>query len=291
MPETTAAAPMVPGRTDAIKASSGLLERWRHDPRVSKLKWKDLVSLNPWQVAYEVTISLPWLVLEFWLLHKGSLALATLAAFFFFLTALRQVHAAFHYTLGISRHWTNWFLVLFSGLMLGSLHAVRVNHLRHHRHCLDPVLDIEGSCARMTAWRAILHGPSFPILLHREALKVGSTRDRRLIAVELALNCVVTMLGLALLVLQSNPVLLIHVGLMALAQCLTAFFAVWTVHHDCEAEIFARTQRGWLKNLVSYDMFYHVEHHLFPAVPQQHLSQLAERLDKVVPELTSRRVF
>ena len=51
------------------------------------------------------------------------------------------------------------------------------------------------------------------------------------------------------------------------------------------------TQRGWFKNLISYDMFYHVEHHLFPGVPQQHLPQLAERLDKVLPELTSRRVF
>jgi fatty acid desaturase len=280
-----------PARVDSNHTVNGVLERWRHDPRLSKLQWKDLVLLKPWQVAYEVLISLPWLVMEFWLLHRGSLVLASLASFFFFLTALRQVHGAFHFTLGIPRRWSNWFLVLYSGLMLGSLHAVRINHLCHHRHCLDPVLDIEGSCARMTAWTAIAYGPCFPFRLHREAFKLGSTQERQLIAAELALNCVVVMLAVALLVLQSSPVLLMHVGLMALAQCLTAFFAVWTVHHDCGGDVFARTQRGWLKNLISYDMFYHVEHHLFPGVPQQHLPQLAERVDKVLPELTSRRVF
>src|SRR5262245_21417334 len=156
-------------RTGSKHAVNSVLERWRHDPRISNLQWKDLILLKPWQVAYEVLISLPWLAIEFWLLYEGSLALASLASFFFFLTALRQVHGAFHFTLGIRRRWSNSFLVLYSGLMLGSLHAVRINHLRHHRQCLDPVHDIEGSCARMTAWKAIVYGPCFPLRLHREA--------------------------------------------------------------------------------------------------------------------------
>ena len=25
-----------------------------------------------------------------------------------------------------------------------------------------------------------------------------------------------------------------HVGVMAIGQCMTSFFAVWTVHHDCD---------------------------------------------------------
>jgi len=222
MPETTsgelgAASVVYPAHTD-LKASRSVLERWRHDPRISKLKWKDLILLKPWQVVYEVMISSPWLVIELWLLHEGSFALASLASFFFFLTALRQVHAAFHYTLGIPRRWTNCFLFLYSGLMLGSLHAVRMNHLRHHRHCLDPVRDLEGSCARMTAWKAIVYGPRFQLRLHREAFKLGSTQVRRLMAAELALNCLVVMLAVAFLVLHSSPVPLMHVGLMVLAN-------------------------------------------------------------------------
>ena len=79
-----------------------------------------------------------------------------------------------------------------------------------------------------------------------------------------------------------------HVIAMGVAQCLTAFFAVWTVHHDtADARYPARTQRGRLRNFVSYHMFLHVEHHLFPQVPTCHLPTLARRLDRVMPDLQS----
>lgn len=83
-----------------------------------------------------------------------------------------------------------------------------------------------------------------------------------------------------------------HVIAMTIAQCMTSFFAVWTVHHDCDADgIFARTIRGRLKGWATYDMFYHLEHHLFPAVPTCRLPELAKRLDAIDPELSSKRVF
>src|SRR5437764_3460992 len=83
-----------------------------------------------------------------------------------------------------------------------------------------------------------------------------------------------------------------HLCAMTVGQCLTSFFAVWTVHHDCEHERpFARTLRGLLKNGATFNMFFHMEHHLFPAVPTCHLPQLAERLDKAAPEMTRLRVF
>jgi len=53
----------------------------------------------------------------------------------------------------------------------------------------------------------------------------------------------------------------------------------------------ARTQRGWLKNVMSYDMFHHVEHHLFPAVPTCHLPELSNRLDRVAPEYKDLMVY
>jgi hypothetical protein len=41
-----------------------------------------------------------------------------------------------------------------------------------------------------------------------------------------------------------------HPGFAA-AALLSPFFAVWTVHHGCaSAGRIARTQRGWLKNLI-----------------------------------------
>ncbi len=73
---------------------------------------------------------------------------------------------------------------------------------------------------------------------------------------------------------------------------MTGFFAVWIVHRGCDPyHQIARTQRGWLKNVVSYSMFYHLEHHLFPAVPTCHLPRLAERLDRVAPEYRRAQVI
>ena len=106
---------------------------------------------------------------------------------------------------------------------------------------------------------------------------------------ELAANAVWIALVFAV---WKQPLLEYHVLAMTAGQCLTAFFAVWTVHHDVDDAPFpARTIRDCLKSHISYAMFYHVEHHLFPAVPTCHLAMLAARLDSVAPELALLRVF
>jgi fatty acid desaturase len=56
------------------------------------------------------------------------------------------------------------------------------------------------------------------------------------------------------------------------------------VHHGCQAHEPGRTQRGRWLNLISYSMFFHAEHHLFPAVPTAHLAELARRIDAGIPE-------
>lgn len=39
-------------------------------------------------------------------------------------------------------------------------------------------------------------------------------------------------------------------------ECFTGFFPVWTVYHHCDLNHqIAGTQRDWLKNVISYDMF------------------------------------
>ena len=92
--------------------------------------------------------------------------------------------------------------------------------------------------------------------------------------------------------LRSEPWFFYHVVAMSVGQCLTAFFAVWTVHHDCEKEgVFARTIRGALKSRATWHMFYHLEHHLFPSVPTRHLPVLADRIDKVGPDVAQKRVL
>ncbi len=74
---------------------------------------------------------------------------------FFFLTALRQVHNGFHNSLGTNKFLTWLSLFLNSILMVASIHAVKFNHIRHHKYCLTEE-DYEGKSARMTWYGAIL---------------------------------------------------------------------------------------------------------------------------------------
>ncbi len=78
---------------------------------------------------------------------------------------------------------------------------------------------------------------------------------------------------------------------MIAGEMFSAFFAVWTVHHDLDHTVIARTQRRFWKNFITYNMFYHLEHHLFPAVPTIKLPELARRIDKEMPELEKRSTF
>jgi fatty acid desaturase len=257
------------------------------DPTVRAVEWRDLTHLTATEILKELCLSLPWLVASLWLANARLFPLALPVSFMFFLVGLRQVHNAYHYALGLSRRGSDWVMFLLSAAMLGSMHAVQINHLEHHQHCLGDD-DVEGASARMPAWKAILVGPLFPVRLHINAWKKARGASFRWIVAEL----VVTAAVVAAAITFSSVWLRYHVAAMAVGQCFTSFFAVWTVHHDCENPgPFARTLRGVLKNVATYNMFFHVEHHLFPAVPTCHLPQLAERLDQVAPELTRLRVF
>lgn len=58
-----------------------------------------------------------------------------------------------------------------------------------------------------------------------------------------------------------------------------------------EEHRFGRTQRGTWINALSYSMFFHAEHHLFPAVPTTHLAELSQRLDRAAPQISAHQVL
>jgi len=191
--------------------------------------WRDLAALAPWEAAKELLLPLPWLAASLVLAGHDLYPLALVFSFVFFLTGLRLNHGGCHYAIGLRRRATDIVLLTLSGLMLGSMHAVQWNHLRHHRQCLADD-DIEAMGARRSGWGAIALGPWFPLRLHQAALRGATAKTRRWIVAELAAN-------LLWLFLLTGPfasgIWRYHVLAMALGQSLTAFFAVWTVHHDC----------------------------------------------------------
>lgn len=259
-----------------------------HDPRLRSVVWRDLIPVSRLEIAWELFLPVAWLTGSLTLAGFGHYATALGFSFMFFLTGLRLVHNAFHFALGLSRGATDIVMWILSLAMLGSMHAVKFNHLRHHRITLEDG-DVEGRSAQMPAWRTLLFGPAFPVLLHATALTGGRRKLRIVVITELVLNA--AWIGLVFGPLHFR-VLRYHVISMLIGQCFTAFFAVWTVHHHCDrTHYIARTIRNRIKNAITFNMFRHIEHHLFPAVPTCHLSELSKRIDIAAPELKRKIVF
>lgn len=168
-----------------------------------------------------------------------------------------------------------------------SIHAVKFNHIRHHKYCLSEE-DYEGKSARMSWFGSILYGPIHVFLIHKVSFQLGNRYYKRNVLFELLSIAIV----LSLVLYFRIDFLIYHFAIMLLGEFLMAFFAVWLVHHDTdENPELARTQRiGW-KNKITFSMFYHLEHHLFPAVPTIKLPELAKRIDEALPEIEKKQTF
>lgn len=251
--------------------------------------WRDLTPMRRRDGMIECLHPLPWIVASSFFAAFGAWLPAAACAFMIFLTALRLNHEAIHRNLGFGERGHHLVLHALSALMLGSNHAVAFNHLHHHRHIGKPD-DLEGKCGTMPGWKVLLYGPVFPVEMHIAAWRTGGAGLRRRMAIDLALNVGV----LSALIVTGWTILIFHVAAMLVAQCLTAFFAVWITHHGCaDSGLIARTQRSRIVNFLTYNMFFHLEHHLFPGVPVRRLGKLAERIDAAMPEIAahSRRVI
>ncbi|MDJ1484610.1 fatty acid desaturase [Cytophagaceae bacterium YF14B1] len=258
-----------------------------HTEILRTVKWKDLQQLSVREMLIENNLTIPWALISWLFAFYGYYMLALPFSAFFFLTALRQVHNGFHNSLGTNKTLTWLSLYINSILMMVSIHAVKYNHIRHHKYCLSEE-DYEGKSAGMTWYGAILYGPVHMFLIHKVTLQLANKKYVRNVLLELF--SVVVFVGV---IFYFNIMFLIyHCIVMLIGEFLMAFFAVWTVHHDThEAPEIARTQRGTWKNKLTFSMFYHLEHHLFPAVPTIKLPELAKRIDDALPELEKKQTF
>jgi len=256
------------------------------DKRLRLVSWKDLTRMSLKEKFIENALPLPWLLLSWVLAYYHYYLFALPFSFIFFLAGLRQVHNGFHYTLGTSARATWITLFINSLLMLTAMHAVKYNHLRHHKYCLGDD-DEEGRCAKMSAFKAIAYGPVFIFRMHCSALRSKNRHTVRNTSLELLAIAVLVML----VILSGINFLVYHIIAMTAGELLTAFFAVWTVHHDCDEHIFARTLSKRWKNRLTYNMFFHLEHHLFPGVPTIKLPELSARIKEQLPDIKPKEVF
>lgn len=264
---------------------------------INVVKWQDLRSLTRGQIAYNVILPYPFLLLSWWFASQSWYVLACGASYLFFAAAFRQAHDGYHHSLGTGKRTTTGILLLLSVLLITSLHSIRATHMEHHRNPLGDS-DIEGSLAKVSWWQAMLGGVTYRLSIYRQGLRLSSRRNQRIAYLEFGLIALVIATALVLSVFpiavpaiaMSAQVLMYHILTMMLANASVGIIAVWGVHHDCD-ETVARTERNPLVNLLTFNLLYHVEHHLFPAVPSNHLPQLAKRLDAAAPHLTKAHVL
>ena len=244
----------------------------------SARQFADLVPISNWQRV--VTLALPFgcaaLYFAFAYLGWWVPAVGVLMALSF-LTYGSTSHDLVHGSLGIGRRANSFFLCVIELLALRSGHAYRLAHLHHHARYPAPD-DIEGAAAGMTLLGALREGLTYNLKLYFWALR--RDRDQAWVRGEGA-ACLLLLAAAVALAGAGHPVLLIYVGLMTAGSWLLPLMTSYLPHRPREKNALLQTRlfRGWVASLIAAEHLYHLEHHLYPAVPHHHWPELAKRLD------------
>jgi beta-carotene hydroxylase len=223
--------------------------------------------------AYGVAVSFGW----WWL--------TPIIVFLIFVAVVTVTHDVVHGALGLGPRQTDWALFIFGALLLESGHAYRTTHLQHHRVFPGPD-DPEGDPARLTWWGALLYGPVFLPRLWAWAYRRqrGRRVERRWLLLEAACACTAPLAGV--LVWSWTPALLVYAILVVIGSWVYPLLTVYLPHHDYGDSPLTQTSslRGRLVPALFLELTYHLEHHLYPAVPSHNLPRLARRLDPLWQE-------
>ncbi len=186
-------------------------------------------------------------------------------------------HDLVHRALGLSRRRNDVFLTAIELLMLRSGRAYRLAHLNHHArypHADDP----EGAAAHGSAVDALLSGPTYFTRLWLWAVREYPAHRARLFAEAAA----VLILAVGAVVAAEHTVVpLVYVGLAYCGTWVVPFVTSFVPHTPSGADPLTQTRRfrGVVARVAAFDHLYHLEHHLYPAVPHHNWRKLARRLD------------
>jgi beta-carotene hydroxylase len=240
----------------------------------------DLISTAAWQrrLALARPFALVACFVAAWL--AGWWWLCPLIMFLIFVAIVTVTHDVVHSSLGLAQRQTEWWLFVLGAVLLESGHAYRTTHHQHHRVFPGPD-DPEGDPARMRFWQAVLWGPLFLPRLWWWAYQRNAGRpDQQWWLLAEAAWAV----GMVLLAAMLWPVSHAFAWYVALALLGSWVYPLLTVHlpHRDYGET-PLTQTGTLRGVIVPALFleltYHLEHHLYPAVPSHHLAELSRRLE------------
>lgn len=248
-----------------------------HPPRLSELGI-DLLQLTRWQVAR--TIAVPFVAfVAFWMFAGfGHWVLAVFSLVVLsFVTYGSTSHDLVHANLGLKPRVNDILLTVIEAISLRSGHAYQAVHLNHHAR-FPHEDDIEADASRMGLIRALLEGVVFQFRVYAWAIHHARGRRRWIVAEGLAVLAIVV--G-AVVALPYSVTPSVYVGLMVAGSWIIPLVTSYLPHDSQATDVVHQTRlfRGGMIRILALDHLYHLEHHLFPAVPHQNWPRLARRLD------------
>jgi beta-carotene hydroxylase len=247
-----------------------------HQPKLSQLG-TDLLHLTRGQRAR--TIAWPFVACAaYWFFASSEqwpLAVTSLVVLSF-VTYGSTSHDLVHGSLGLNRLPNDLLLSLIELISLRSGHAYQAAHLHHHASF--PHDDIEAEAASMSLVRAILEGFVFQFRIYAWALRTQQPRRKWILAE--GAGVVAIFLG-AIVAWPWTIMPAVYVGLMIAGSWTIPLVTSYLPHDANAADVLHQTRlfRGPLVRCLALDHLYHLEHHLYPAVPHQNWPKLARRLD------------
>ena len=254
-------------------------------PRLAELGG-DLLRLTRWQQVRAIAWPLAACA-SFWICAAGEQGIPAVVSLVVlsFVTYGSTSHDLVHRSLGLGRLSNDLLLAVIELLALRSGHAYQAAHLHHHaRFPHDD--DLEAGAARMSLPRALAEGFVFQVRIYVWALRHPHGKKSWIIAEGIAAAACVSA------AIAATPWTIIpaaYVGLMIAGSWIIPLVTSYLPHDAGAADALHQTRlfRGPLARLLAFDHLYHLEHHLYPAVPHQNWPRLARRLD---PWLKSRGV-
>jgi beta-carotene hydroxylase len=238
----------------------------------------DLLHISHFQRVLSLMMPFALLGLYIALAHfrLWPLAVATVM-YLSFVTYGSISHDLVHRTLGLSRRWNDLFLSAIELMAFRSGHAYRLAHLHHHaRFPHDD--DIEGAAAKMSLGRTLLEGMIFQPKMMIWAAK-RYWRQHPIVIVEIVL--VVAWLALCFATIRLTSIFAVYAVLMIMGSWIIPLITSYLPHNPHGQTALSQTRlfRGRVLSIIAMEHLYHLEHHLYPAVPHHNWAKLARRLD------------
>jgi beta-carotene hydroxylase len=238
----------------------------------------DLLTVSRRERLWTLGLPFIWATIYFSFAAVGCWPAAVLAVIALsFVTYGSTSHDLVHRSLGLPRRTNDVLLCVIELLALRSGHAYQAAHLHHHARFPHPD-DVEAVAARRSFLGALAEGPIFHLRLYLWALR--RARPVRTWVVGEGVACL-ALAALAVALIPVTPVFAVYAGLIVAGSWVIPLVTSYVPHDPSGETVLEQTRvfRGLVASVVAVGHLYHLEHHLYPAVPHRRWRRLARRLD------------